>query len=257
MTTTTKTTSNPALSALIAQKAGHTTEPRAPRTITTRALTGAPRPPHLLIAGGDKVGKSYALATAAADKRVARVTVLEVGGDAGALDGYAHVAGPALELAEHNGTWADITALLGELVDRPAPAGKGHDILAIDGVTSLWAVLSREALAGARDIGAGGWAQVNAQWSDMLRLLRQHHGPVVLTARVDTSDMQADLLGRVRTQKDLAYECDATIQATAYRQFSLVSARSGHLATLTPEALPAPIGELSIPDVLDLLGGIA
>lgn len=225
----------------------------APRELRTRPLTAHQRPPLLTIGGGPKVGKSYALAGASADPRVDRLSLIEVGSDRGGMDAYANIAGDALQLVDHDNTWADITAAIQQIINR-APEGDGYTILAIDGVTSLWAVLSREAQAGGRDIGPGGWAAVNATWDNLLSELRRHPGPVIFTARVDADQTGVDL-SRIRTQKDLAYDVDATIQAAGYRDFHITGARSAALAGIGRDQYPIPLGDLVIPDVLDLLGG--
>lgn len=220
-----------------------------PREFVTRPLTGRKRPPLILVAGGDKVGKSYALAAASADPAVARMTVLEVGGDRGALDEYGQIDGAAVEIIEHNGTWGDITEAIAGAVDR-APDPSGYNVLAIDNATSLWATLSREAQRGGRDLGPGGWSSVNATWDDFLALLRQHPGPVVLIARVDGDALVDDTVGKVRTQKDLAYECDLVIRATGHREFVLAGARSLALAVADHKGT-IPLGDLNLPYIFD------
>lgn len=238
------------LARVVADATGREAEP--PRPYRTRAATGAAKPALVLVAGRPKVGKSYALASAAADPKVARVTVIEVGpGDDGALDAYLPLAGDKLRIVEHDGTARDVVAAIQQAAAEP-PAEDGYSILAIDSVTSLWALLSREAQRGGRDIGPAGWAMLNATWDDLLVVLRRHAGPVVLTGRAD--DAGIDELGRVRTQKDLAFDVDAVVQAQAHRDFTLVGARSLALADLA-ERVPLALGDLDLPALLDLLGG--
>ena len=241
------------LAALVAERAGQQNVERQHRT---RTLTGRARPPLITVAGGPKVGKSYAIAEAAADPRVARVRLVEVGGDRGAADEYGAIPGVAdrLELIEHDNTWADVAAAVQQAVAQPPVDVDGHDVLAIDGATSLWALLSRHAQRGGRDIGPGGWAAVNAAWDDLLDVLRTHPGPVVLTARTDAAGLVGDELGRVRTQKDLAFEADVVVQATGHRAFTLVGARTLALAH-AEVSLPLGLGDLVLADLLDLLTG--
>ena len=221
----------------------------APPTLATRPLTGKERHPLILLSGGFKVGKSWAIAAASADPRVARLRVLEVGRDTGAMDEYGSIPGARVELVEHDGTWAGVSAQIQAACAAPRPEHDGYSILAIDGATSLWALLSRTAQAGGRDIGPGGWAALNATWDDLLDTLRTHDGPVILTARAD--DGGEDLKARV--QKDLPYDVDVVVQASAHRNFSLRGVRSVRFKDV-PGAIE--IGDLNIPDLLDVLTGV-
>ena len=221
----------------------------APPTLATRPLTGKERHPLILLSGGFKVGKSWAIAAASADPRVARLRVLEVGRDTGAMDEYGAIPGARVELVEHDGTWAGVSAQIQAACAAPRPEHDGYSILAIDGATSLWALLSRTAQAGGRDIGPGGWAALNATWDDLLDTLRTHDGPVILTARAD--DGGEDLKARV--QKDLPYDVDVVVQASAHRNFSLRGVRSVRFKDV-PGAIE--IGDLNIPDLLDVLTGV-
>ena len=245
----TTTTARSTLAEIVNARTGRDTTP--PREFRTRTATGTPPDPLVLVAGRPKTGKSYALAAAAADPRVARVTVVEVGLDDGALDGYLDVAGDKLQIVAHDNTAQDVVAAIQQAAAQP-PTGDGYNILAIDSATVLWALLSREAQRGGRDIGPGGWAMLNSSWDDILTVLRTHAGPVILTARAD--DAGLDDLGRVRVQKDLAFDVDVVVQAAAHRDFTLVGARSLALASLK-ERVPLPLGDLDIPSLLDLLSG--
>ena len=227
--------------------------PAAP-SLETRGLTGKERHPLILLSGGFKVGKSWSIASASADPRVARLRVVEVGRDAGAMDEYGAIPGARVELIEHDGTWAGVAAQIQAACADPRPENAGYNILAIDGATSLWALLSRTAQAGGRDIGPGGWAALNATWDDLLDTLRAHNGPVILTARVDGDGLVGDDLGKVRTQKDLPYDVDVVVQASAHRNFNLRGVRSVRFRDV---AGVVEIGDLIIPDLLDLLTGAA
>lgn len=224
------------------------TTPATP-ALATRPLTGKERHPLILLSGGYKVGKSWAIAAASTDPRVARLRVLEVGRDTGAMDEYGAIPGARVELIEHDSTWAGVSAQIQAACAAPSPEHDGYNILAIDGATSLWALLSRTAQAGGRDIGPGGWAALNATWDDLLDTLRTHDGPVILTARAD--DGGEDLKARV--QKDLPYDVDVVVQASTHRNFSLRGVRSVRFKDV-PGAVE--IGDLNIPDLLDILTGI-
>ena len=172
----------PTLADVVASK---TNAAPATPALATRPLSGKERHPLILLSGGYKVGKSWAIAAASADPRVARLRVLEVGRDTGAMDEYGSIPGARVELIEHDSTWAGVSAQIQAACAAPSPEHDGYNILAIDGATSLWALLSRTAQAGGRDIGPGGWAALNATWDDLLDTLRTHDGPVILTARAD------------------------------------------------------------------------
>lgn len=220
--------------------------------LSTRPLTGKERHPLILLSGGYKVGKSWAIAAASADPRVARVRVIEVGRDAGAMDEYGAIPGAKVELIDHDGTWAGVSGQIQAACAAPRPEHQGYNILAIDGATSMWALLSRTAQNGGRDIGPGGWAALNQTWDDMLDVLRTHDGPVVLTARVDGNGLVGDDLGKVRTQKDLPYDVDVVVQASGHREFNLRGVRSVRFKDL-PGVIE--IGDLDLPELLDMLTG--
>ena len=222
--------------------------------LATRSLTGKERHPLILLSGGYKVGKSWSIAAASADPRVARMRVIEVGRDAGAMDEYGAIPGSRVELIEHDGTWAGVAAQIQAACADPRPENQGYNVLSIDGATSLWALLSRTAQAGGRDIGPGGWAALNATWDDLLDVLRTHDGPVILTARVDGDNLAGDDLSKVRVQKDLPYDVDVVVQASGHRTFNLRGVRSIRFKGVSGTV---EIGDLVIPDLLDLLTGAA
>ena len=236
----------PTLADVVANK---TNAAPATPALATRPLSGKERHPLILLSGGFKVGKSWAIAAASADPCVARLRVIEVGRDTGAMDEYGAIPGARVELIEHDGTWSGVSSQIQAACAAPRPEHDGYNILAIDGATSLWALLSRTAQAGGRDIGPGGWAALNATWDDLLDTLRTHDGPVILTARAD--DGGEDLKARV--QKDLPYDVDVVVQASAHRNFSLRGVRSVRFKDV-PGAIE--IGDLNIPDLLDVLTGV-
>lgn len=240
------------MTTLAAAIAAKTAPPVGPREYITTTLTGRTRSPIIAVSGGPKVGKSYAIAEASTDPRIGRITLVEVGRDTGAMAEYAAVTGPALSVIEHDGTWNDVAAAIQQAVEQPAPE-QGYSILAIDGVTTLWALLSREAQAGGRDIGPGGWANVNATWDALLDTLQHFPGYVIVTARVDADDTAS--AGRVRAQKDLAYDASVNVQALGYRDFVLTGGRTLALASIPRGDLPVPLGDLNIADVIDLIEG--
>lgn len=236
------TTPNP-LAALVRERAGITEQPRERRS---RALTGTRQHPHVLVAGGPKVGKSYALALASADERVGRVRVVEVGDDRGAMDEYGALPGVAVDLVEHDGTWTDLVAAITAEVDHSnAVPVDGYDVLAIDSVTTLRSTLSRHAYR-SRDPRAE-WGA----WDDLMTVLRDHNGPVVFVAREDSAT-DGDELGAIRVQRDMPYAADVVVQASARRAFHLVGGRSLALAD-DDVHLPVALGDLNLPDLLDLL----
>ena len=101
---------------------------------------------------------------------------------------------------------------------------------------------------GGRSHGLVEWVHSD-DWDDLLDTLRTHDGPVILTARAD--DGGEDLKARV--QKDLPYDVDVVVQASAHRNFSLRGVRSVRFKDV-PGAIE--IGDLNIPDLLDVLTGV-
>lgn len=209
-------------------------EPRKP--LATRRPTGRPSWPLILVAGGKKVGKSYLIAEASASGVFARTFWLELG-EADAADLYGALPGADFDLVDTDGTFDDVVGAVAQIVDLGDP--DHPNLLAIDSVSTLWTMLVSEyqAIASARrgtvktEITADQWNAANARWRDFLGLLRQHHGPVVLTSRTDHDALKGgiamdDIDGKARTQKELAYDVDVVVQIPTARTYFLTGVRS-------------------------------
>lgn len=231
------------------------------KPLATRRPTGRPSWPLILIAGGKKVGKSYLIAEASTSPVFERTFWVELG-EANAADLYGSLPGADFELVETDGTFDDVVGAVAQVVDLGDP--ERPNLLAIDSVSTLWTLLVSEyqAIASARrgtvrpEITADQWNAANARWRDFLALLRQHHGPVVLTSRTDHDALKGgialdDIDGKARTQKELAYDVDVVVQIPTARTYYLTGVRSLHVDV--PRGGVIPVEDLTISGLLEML----
>jgi hypothetical protein len=76
-------------------------------------------------------------------------------------------------------------------------------------------------------VGMDLWNNVSREWWTIMALDRQHNGPVVLTARLDTVTVMDDngratkaKSKKVKGQEDLAYDVDAIVEMPTARPSS-------------------------------------
>lgn len=188
-------------------------------TIKTRKPTGKAPWPIVLLAGVQKAGKSYAAATFSASELIDRTFFIEVG--EGAADQYGAIPGARYEIVEHDGSWSGVLAAIEAAKAEPAP-GKPNCIV-IDSMSELWGLLCDEQQAIASKRGKGTitmdqWNAAKKRWRKVLDALRDHKGPVILTARYEQVTVMkngqptTDKEWKVRAEKDLVFEVDAVIE---------------------------------------------
>ena len=221
------------------QSNGRRPTPRPPRERTLRAPTGLPSWPVLLLAGREKAGKSFAAAQASASKLIDRTFWLGFGEKD--PDEYGAIKGARFEIAEHDGTLADLKATIQYLLTIPV-TDKPH-LLVLDSGTRVWTTLREKAtwIAMKRDkkdrdgefiITMDIWNKVNGEWADILNLIRRWNGPVIITARLDTVAViengkpTSRKTEKVQGQKSLAYDVDAIVEMPERGKAELVGARS-------------------------------
>lgn len=222
-------------------------------TLNARRPTGLPTWPMLLLAGGQKCGKTYTAVELSASDLVDRTFVIEVG--EGAVDQYGAIPGARFEILEHDGTFQGIARQVwaATLVPR-GPSGKPHAIV-LDSATEVWDLVSGEqqelanqrrerklserggrAPEGAEDapITMDQWNAAKKRWRALVDLLRSHDGPVIWTARFEeVAEMGANgrpvegkKVWKIRTEKNLPYEVDGIVEIPAPREFYVTGIRS-------------------------------
>ncbi|MEO5317632.1 hypothetical protein PV761_03425 [Arthrobacter sp. CC3] len=205
-------------------------------TTTFREPTGKPTWPILLIAGGEKAGKSYASAKASASDLIGQTYWIGVGEDD--PDEYGAIPGARFRIAKHNGTHQSILAALRDASQQPRVDGKPN-LLIVDSGTRVWEMLSDEAQERANmrakkaaekwnkpfdpdtesTIGPDLWNRATGRWQDVMEILRNHDGPSIITARLDiVTIMDAkgqptkDKTSKVKAQKSLPFDVGGIVE---------------------------------------------
>jgi hypothetical protein len=203
---------------------------------TFREPTGKPTWPILLIAGGEKAGKSYASAKASASDLIGQTYWIGVGEDD--PDEYGAIPGARFRIAKHSGTHHSIVEALRDASKQPRIDGKPN-LLVVDSGTRVWEMLSDEAQERAnmrakkaaekykRDfdpeaeatIGPDLWNRATGRWQDVMEILREHDGPSIITARLDiVTIMDAkgqptkDKTSKVKAQKSLPFDVGGIVE---------------------------------------------
>jgi hypothetical protein len=193
----------------------------------------------LLLAGREKSGKSYQAAVASASDLVDRT--FWVGFGEQDPDAYGAIPGARFEIAEHDGTLADMKDTLRYLL--AIEKGDKPHLLVLDSATRVWMTLRDKAnyiaaKRGKKDrdgefiVSMDIWNKVNTEWVEILNLIRRWQGPVILTARLDTVAViengkpTSAKTEKVQGQKSMAYDVDAIVEMPERGRAELVGARS-------------------------------
>lgn len=195
-------------------------------TIKTRKPTGRPSWPVLLIAGGEKTGKSYSCALASASPKVGRTLWVSVGETD--PDQYSAIPGADFDIVEHDGTVRGILNVLVEIASLP-PQEK-PTLLVVDSMTRLWDMVTDDlqatANARAKKYGKGEqgitmdlWNRGKGMWRHIMQAINAHNGPVLLTARLEPVTVMDDKgkptpikADKIRSEKNLPYDVDGVVQ---------------------------------------------
>ena len=211
-------------------------------TYTTRKPTGAVPWPVMLIAGTEKAGKTYACAEAANSDLIGHTYWITVGEEQ--PDEYGQLAD--FDIIEHDGTYRGILGAVEFACAQPATDGKPN-LIVLDSAGRVWNLLSEQAQETAnerarrknRTVGPDGapitmdlWNTAKQRWNHILDTLRRHHGPVIVTARLDqvtvmdgdkpTSEKQ----WKVQAEKNLPFEVGAIVQLRSFGEAYLTGVRS-------------------------------
>lgn len=202
--------------------------------LVTRKPTGLPSWPILLLAGGEKCGKSYAAAALSASDLIDRTFWIEIG--EGSADQYGALPGARYEIVAHDGTYPSMLEAAKAAVAE-ARKTKPH-ALVVDSMTNLWDLLVREQEAiaigrGKKVVTMDQWNTAKKRWRDFFDVLRTHDGPVIVTARYEQVTVM-DAAGqptkekewKVRAEKNLGFEADGIIQIPKPREFYVAGMRT-------------------------------
>lgn len=217
-------------------------------TLTTRKPTGKPAWPILLLAGAEKAGKTYSAAEASASDLIGRALWVGVGEDD--PDEYGALPGARFEIVEHDGTYRAILAALTACAAQPPVKGKPN-LIVLDSATRLWDLLCDEQQHVANErakrkaqkynrplpdedatITMDQWNTAKQRWAHIIDTLRNHQGPSIITARLESvtivADGQptADKEWKVKAEKSLPYDAGCIVEMPARGETYLTGVRS-------------------------------
>lgn len=222
-------------------------------TLNTRKPTGKPSWPILLLAGREKAGKSWAAISASASPLVGRTFYIGIGEDD--PDEYALIPGADFDIVVHDGTYPGILTAIREAVAEPA--GETPTLIVVDSMTRLWNLIgdNMQAIANKRAKGRRNpngdftistdlWNVAAGQWQDVMDALREHQGPVIVTARLDPVAVMEN--GQPTTQKEwkvqghksLPFDASAIIEMRERGQFLLTGVKSARVQLDAPRPIP-------------------
>ena len=237
--------------------------------LKTRKPTGRTGWPRILVEGGDKSGKSWKLAELSASPKVGRTVVLVLGEDESKWDEFGQIEGVRFELAEHDGSWSSMKAVLEDAKKEAAAAlaaGEPPFVLGIDTVTAMWDGLKDWASLRARsskkakallaqdpdaeiDVAPNYHNDKRARWrQDVIRNVLTFPGIVVMIARgreVTLFHNGQPVAGKttwsVEAENNLVYDASVHVRLARGARpllISLASVKDGIMPDDPPEQMP-------------------
>lgn len=213
--------------------------------LRTRRPSGKPSWPIVLIAGAEKAGKSWACAAASSSDLIGRTLWLGLGEDD--PDEYANVPGADFEIVEHDGTYRGFLRALEAAVAAPR-VDDLPNLIVWDSATRGWNLIcdmaQDEANARAKrkgkntdeaDISMDLWNVAKQRWAHIMDTLRDHDGPVLITARLDEVTVMSggkpttDKVLKVQAEKSLPYDVGAVVEMPERGKVFLKGVRSARL----------------------------
>lgn len=205
--------------------------------LKTRKPTGKPPWPLILIAGIEKAGKSYTCAEASASAHIDRTFWIGIGEDD--PDELGLLPGARFEIVEHDGTYQQILNSVQAAVAEPSEPNRPNMIVT-DSLSQLWELITDDlqAIADKRKRNTGQitmdlWNKGQQMWRRVMDALREHNGPVLITARLDQVTVM-DEFGKptkqkewkVRGHKSLPFDVGVIVEFTERGKAEITGARS-------------------------------
>ena len=229
--------------------------------LVTRKPTGKPPWPLTLLAGCEKSGKSWAAAEFSASDMVGKTYFVEIGEHY--ADEYGSLPGVRYKIAPHDGTYRGIGYAIWAATKQPREESGKPNCIIVDSLSVLWEMLSKQAHRTAYNrwrnkhpnapepaeevqVTMDIWNTAKDKFGDIINLLRQHDGPVIVTSRLEEVTVMAggkpttEKKWKVQAEKNLAYEVDAVIQARTPRVFEITGLRSTKFQLQPGETIPMP-----------------
>lgn len=221
--------------------------------------------PFLLLAGGEKVGKTWRALAFSASSMVGMTYFIEVGeGDA---DQYGLIPGARYKIAQHDGSYRQILAAVKAAKEQPTIDGKPN-LIVFDSKTEFWDLLTQEQqeVANRRrnkddaSITMDQWNLAKKRWRKVLKELRTHEGPVIVTARMEQVTVMDDdgkpttaKEWKVRAEKNLGFEVSGTVQMPHWGESYLAGIRSP-IMKMNPEEVRRLPNDWTIEWLMEQLG---
>lgn len=239
-------------------------------TLQTRKPTGKPGWPVILLAGTEKSGKSYACAVATGSKLVKKAFWVSFGEQD--PDEYGPLG--SFDIVAHDGTYRDLLRVIADV------NAEGESLLVIDSVTPVWGLLKDETqetawrrakakadranqrfdkLADEVKPPMDLWNLAAQRWQHVMDSVREHVGPVLLTARLD----EVNVIGRndqptgdktwsIQAHKSLPYDVTAIVELRGYRS-ALVRGVKSLRWKADPDAL-VPVKDFAVESLWTAMG---
>lgn len=235
-------------------------------TLQRRKPTGKPSWPILLLAGREKAGKSWAAVEASASQLVGQTLYIGIGEDD--PDEYSLIPGADFDIVIHDGTFPGILQAIRDAVAEP-PVDGLPTLIIVDSMTRLWNLIGdnmqaianqrakgRKNAAGDYTISADLWNVAADQWKDVMDALREHQGPAIVTARLDSVAVMengsptSQKEWKVQAHKSLVFDASAIIEMRERGQFLITGVKSARVQLDKPKQFP----DFTVATLWDRLG---
>ena len=194
-------------------------------TRATRKPTGLPSWPIGLLTGPEKSGKTFQAAKAATSELIGGTYWVGIGED----DPDEYGAFADFDIVQHDGTYRDFLGAVDWAVAQPPMTDGKPNLIVMDSGTRLWDLIcddlqdeanarerrkaarsNRAAKDGDQQITMDLWNTGKQRWNHVLDTLREHEGPVLITARLDTVTVMDDR-GQPTTQKETKVKAEKSL----------------------------------------------
>lgn len=227
--------------------------------LQTRRPTGKPGWPIILLAGIEKAGKTHAAAVATASKTTQGGYWISFG--EAAPEEYDELG--RFEIVQHESTYRDLLRAIDDV-----NAVEGTHVLVIDSMSRVWDMLKDETQESAWRRAAEKakrsnqrfdkladevkpsmdlWNLAAQRWQHIMAAIREHKGPVILTARLDEVNVigprdqpTGEKAWSIQGHKSLPFDVTAIVEMRAYRTALIRGVRSLRWKAGPDELVPAP-----------------